>query len=354
MFFRIFDDGMGGYFGYLTTPGMEAAADFAMPILILLFFGLPIIALLLLGSYVMIPLVIFILGLLLLYGGFIEENILLRYLKFALAFPPLIYFVTCLPYSMGQFSKDHPGEQGAVMLLTALIGLAGLILLAIATSGIGAIFILPWCAGFFSAFSENSDPWFTTGIMRFFYLTSVVVLIVGIVNAIRESKLGSIHLASKMIALVLGVLAAVIPCLLSSEKYQIVLLASLASFLIAYVIYQFVLKQPSQFADWLLYPFLLLLGGYYLENAESDFLFPSDLLHAVINAFAPANSFFTKAAEVADAFSELVSDLCYWFVGLFGSASHLNVPTLIGAAVMIGLVSGCCMLALLVLRKKKV
>lgn len=68
MIFRIYEDGMGGYFGYWTTPGMDAVSGIlAGPMLVLAILIGPLFCVMMFGAQLLLPTAIILLGLLMLY-----------------------------------------------------------------------------------------------------------------------------------------------------------------------------------------------------------------------------------------------------------------------------------------------
>lgn len=91
MIFRIYEDGMGGYFGYWTTPGMDAVSGIlAGPMLVLAILIGPLFCVMMFGAQLLLPTAIILLGLLMLYtpgSKNIRQNTLLVCTKMALSVP---------------------------------------------------------------------------------------------------------------------------------------------------------------------------------------------------------------------------------------------------------------------------
>lgn len=344
MFFHIFDDGWGGFYIYETSPGLEAFADISTPLLELAFIVIPIATLIIIGPFIAIPAVLLLLGLMLGLKALTGGNTIFSAVKAALAVPLLAYAAVCIPYVMGKANEGI----GPLVLLTAVIGLAGMVLLVGFTMGAALPLAFLWCGGFMSAFGDGF-PTLSNYLLRITDLAAPVVFIVFLVRMLKARKMDQVYFLPKAIGFGLG--AAILVGLMTAGEMGLhpwmYAMVAIGLFAGGFLIYSFILRQPAPLADWIFYPFLLSLLGHVLATGSTAYLFPSEVLGNTITLLQPLTGLLEKATNVCGAFSEVLSDIIYAVLNFFIEilpdiglhARHFEIPDVVGCAFMI-LVTG--------------
>lgn len=353
MIFRIYEDGMGGYFGYWTTPGMDAVSGIlAGPMLVLAILIGPLFCVMMFGAQLLLPTAIILLGLLMLYtpgSKNIRQNTLLVCTKMALSVPLFFYGVTCIAYTIGVGGNTITGTSGLLTLLAILVGFVPILAIVVLTKGLAAPMLLLWPGSYIAA-SNGGFPTATNFILHAAYLEGIGIFIYGIVKVIKSRDKNGIYILPKLIAFGLGCIPLIALTVLSGLSYWIIIVLAVVLYLGVYFLYNFKLKQPSLFADWLMYPFLGSLGCYLIVNSYSEYIFPSEIIDSLCDILTPIQVLFEPSYKICFAFAEAISDLFYGIMKLLfkvlpdvgAYAIHVNVPWIIGGVAGVALIAVIC------------
>ena len=133
-----------------------------------------------------------------------------------------------------------------------------------------------------------------------------------------------IYILPKLIAFGLGCIPLIALTVLSGLSYWIIIVLAVVLYLGVYFLYNFKLKQPSLFADWLMYPFLGSLGCYLIVNSYSEYIFPSEIIDSLCDILTPIQVLFEPSYKICFAFAEAISDLFYGIMELLFKILHIT------------------------------
>lgn len=354
MDFHIVDDGFGGFYAY----EMDTDAGSGGLLLAICLIVVPVITLLMFGEYLLLPMILLLLGFLLLYtpsDSNIRQNVLLTYTKMALSVPLFAYGVTCIPYVMG---KAADGTNGIWVLLTAVVGLIPLLLTTVSTHCLSLPLSFLWIMSFFATAGDDF-PTATNFILHATYLEGVGIFIYGVVQAIMTKDRSGIHLLPKLIAAGLGCLPLILIAAVNDTSDWIVAFVTIAAFCGIYFAYHLVLRQPALFSYWLLFPFLALSGGYFMEHSYSPYIFPSDIIKELCRFLSSMDGVLSVGYRVCIAFSGVVSDILYGLMKFFFAilpdigayAVHVEIHGFFGGIIALVLIVLSCLLSAKLYRK---
>jgi hypothetical protein len=242
MIFRSYEDGMGGYYGYWTTPGMDAVSDiFAGPMLVFLILIGPLFCVIMFGEQLLLPTAIILFGILMLYtpgSENIHQNTLLSCTKMALSVPLLFYGVTCLSYTIGVGGNKIIGGSGLLVLLAFLFGFIPILASVVLTKGLAVPMLLLWPISYIAA-SNGGFPTITNFILYAAYLEGIGIFIYGIVKAIISKDKNGIYFLPRLIAFGLGCIPLFALAVLPGSYYWIIIVLAVVLYLGVYFLYNF-------------------------------------------------------------------------------------------------------------------
>ena len=340
-------DGMGGYYAYSLNDDTDGFLGGPLALLVLL--AGPLFTAFTFGEQLLLPTVLILLGFLLLYtpGSYnVTQSTLLVYGKAALSVPLFHYGSACLAYSLAKAGNTIVGTSGFLVLFTFLVRFVPLIAFVVVTRGFSALMLIGWPITYITASNESAQT-ATMALLHISLLLMPVIFIIGVIIAIRKHDKSGIYLLPKLIAFALGSIPLATVALLSDSDVLLVIAATLVLYPLLYFIYCCVIKQPSIFADWLLYPFLLSLAGFVIVHLDSTFVLPSDVFSQVYHALVPVGNLFEPALRICDAFATSLGNTLYGFFSWFFSVipefngTHIDpvvIPPFVGALVSVTMV----------------
>ena len=316
MFFHLVSDGAGGYYAYSFHDDLYGEW-YAIGGFLALLIG-PLFTVVAYGQQLLFPTAILFLGLLQLYtpGSYsIEQNTLLVYTKAALSVPVIYYSIACWAVTLAQIGNSIVGTNGLLVLMTFLIMFVPILALVVVTYGVAAPALLLWLVTYIG--SSNGSTLYTSKlILHLCNLEIAGVFIFGVIKFFREKEHGKFYLLPKALAFFMGYIPLLAGRVLSSMPPALTFFAILTLYPVLYLIYCFVLKQSSVFADFLLFPFLFSLCAYVFVNADMSYIFPSEIILSIRNTLESLPLLYMPSYWICTAYATVLTDILHMIVVL--------------------------------------
>ena len=316
MFFHLISDGAGGYYAYSFHDDMGGEL-YAIGGFLALLIG-PLFTVIAYGQQLLFPTAILFLGLLLLYtpGSYsIEQSTLLVYSKAAISVPVIYYSIATWAVALAQIGNSIVGTKGFLVLMTFLIMFVPILALVVVTYCVAAPALLLWLVTYIGA-SNGSTLYTSKLILHLCNLEIAGVFIFGVVKFFMEKRHGKFYLFPKVLAFFMGFIPLLAGRALAPLPPAITFFAILALYPVLYLIYCFLLKQSSVFADFLLFPFLFSLCAHVLVTADMSYAFPSEIIMTIRNTLASMPMLYMPAYWICTAYSTVLTDILHQIVVL--------------------------------------
>ena len=349
MFLHIVSDGGGGFYAYPvhSVVGDELEDILSGPIAIIALLAGPLFMAFNYGQQLLLPTALILLGFLMIYSPQsyeISQNPLLVYTKAALSVPLFYYSVACMAVVLHRAGEHVQGTDGMMMLLFFIVMFIPILGLVALTNGIATPMLILWPVAYATA---GGSPKTTLTILHIAYLEIGGIFIYGVVKAIKERGQGKFYLLTKALAFGLGCLPLAAAAVLSSLPAGLTAAMTIVMYLALYLAYVYAWKQPSVFADFLVYPFLLSLIGRLILQADYSYMFPSEIMNSIRSFLQPLAFLLEPAHTLCVVFGEAISGFAHMMVSLFcalipeldAPGAFPAFPPLVGAIGLVGLLA---------------
>ncbi len=332
MILHITPDGMGGYYCCSLRDEMEGFWAEILGVAALL--AGPLFTMVNFGDQLQFSIVFILLGMLLLYtpgNGLHRQCPFLVYTKAAVSVPLFYYGIASLAVCLAKAGNSIHGPNGLLVIMSALIMFVPVLALVVLSYGAAIPLVLLWPVTYIGA-SNGSALQASSVIMRIGLLAAPGIFIAGIIQQLRAAdyEKGHFYFRPKLLGFALGCVPLAMGFFLGFLSPEVVGGIVLMLYPLLYFIYCGLLRQPSLFADWLLYPFLLSACCYVIVSGSMSWAFPSDLVQS-IRAFLSGCSPFCMAGHriclsFAALLTQIVNGIARLFVRLISSSA--SVPWL--------------------------